>query len=326
MKSANKILITGGAGFIGCHLAKKLAQLGYKIVIIDNFNSYYSPKYKKERVDNLLKGVEYSLYETDIRHIKDLEKVFMKENFNMICHFAAQAGVRYSFENPFLYEEINIKGTLNLLELSKKYKIKNFIFASSSSVYGDNKKMPFSEKDKTDSPISLYAATKKAAEEICYFYHKNYNIKITCLRFFTVYGPWGRPDMAPIKFAKNIWNGDEIEVYGYGKMKRDFTYIDDIVNGVVCAIKKKNKWGIFNLGYGRPVNLMDFIHLIERELGKKVKKKYLPMQKGDISVTYSNTSAARKVLGYRPSISIEVGVKKYISWFKEYCGENKFKI
>ena len=319
MTKKNKtILITGGAGFIGSNLAKKLLKLKYTIIIVDNFNAYYSPLLKKNRIKLLLKEYKFKLYKTDIANFKKLEEIFKKNKIDIICHLAAQAGVRYSLKNPFIYERSNLRGTLNLLELSKKYKIKGFIFASSSSVYGTNKIIPFSEKQKTDTPVSLYAATKKSTELIAYSYHHLYEIPITGLRFFTVYGPWGRPDMALFKFTKNIMENKPIDIYNYGKMKRDFTYIDDIVNGIIRAIKKNYDWQIFNLGRGEPVELIKFVKIIENCLHKKAKKKYLPIQPGDVCLTYANISKAKKLLGYIPKISVEQGIKKFINWYKSY--------
>ena len=314
------ILVTGGAGFIGSHVAKKLIELGYNVVLVDNFNKYYDPKLKEDRIKYLLGKLKFKLYRADICNFKELKRIFEKNKIDLICHQAAQAGVRYSLENPFVYEEINLKGTLNLLELAKDFKVEGFIFASSSSVYGANEKIPFSEDDVTDSPVSLYGATKKATELLVYSYHHMYGIPATGLRYFTVYGPWGRPDMALFKFTKNILEDREIEVYGYGKMERDFTYIDDVVDGTIKAIEKNYSWEIFNLGYGKPQKLTYFIELIENYLGKKAKKKFLPMQLGDVRKTYADISKAKKLLNWRPKVPIEEGVGKFIDWYKEYYG------
>ena len=312
------VLVTGGAGFIGSHVSKRLMEFGYKVIIVDNFNEYYDPLLKEDRIKIFLKGYKFKLYRADITDFKNLRKIFQENKIDIICHQAAQAGVRYSLENPFIYEEVNLKGTLNLLELAKEFKIKGFIFASSSSVYGANKKIPFSEDDKTDSPVSLYGATKKSTELLVYSYYKMYKLNATGLRYFTVYGPWGRPDMALFKFTKNILEEKPIEVYGYGRMERDFTYIDDIVEGTIKAIKKNYSFEIFNLGYGRPVKLTYFINLIEKYLGKKAKKKYLPVQKGDVRKTYADISKAKKMLKWQPKTPIEKGIKNFIEWYKDY--------
>jgi UDP-glucuronate 4-epimerase len=317
-KKFSTILVTGGAGFIGSYVAKKLIKMKYKVIIVDNFNKYYNPILKETRIKNLLRGLKFKLYRINISNFKKLKTVFKENKIDIICHQAAQAGVRYSLENPFIYEETNLKGTLNLLELAKDFKIKGFIFASSSSVYGKNKKTPFLEKDKTDSPFSLYGATKKSVELLIYSYHCLYKIPATGLRYFSVCGPWGRPDMALFKFAKNILRGKPIKVYGYGRMERDFTYIDDIVEGTIKAIKKNYPWQIFNFGSGKPTKLTYFIKLIEGYLNKKAIKKYLPMQGGDIKRTYANISKAKKLLKWQPKVPIEKGVEKTINWFKAY--------
>lgn len=312
------ILVTGGAGFIGSHLVKRLAELGHRVVVVDNFNDYYSPKLKEDRIKFFLKGSKFKLQRVDIENLAKLERVFRQQRFDKVVHLAAQAGVRYSLSHPFRYIEANIVGTLNLLELCRKYKIKDFIYASSSSVYGGNKKLPFSEADRVDSPISLYAATKKADELLAYSYHHLYGINCVGLRFFTVYGPWGRPDMALFKFTKNILAGRPIEVYGMGRMGRDFTYIDDIVAGVVGVINKRFKYEILNLGNSHPEKLMDFIALIEKNLGKKAKKKMRGMQLGDVRATYADISRAKKMIGYAPQTGIREGIKSFIEWYLEY--------
>ena len=319
-----KILITGGAGFIGAHLAKKLIEQGHQITIIDNFNGYYDPKLKKDRVKVLLSNKKYQLYKTDICNYQKMKLIFKKHKPDIVCHLAAMAGVRYSMENPFKYEEANVKGTLTMLELAKEFKIKGFIFASSSSVYGDNSKIPFSEDDRTDHPISPYAATKKATEGLAYCYHHNYGLRCTGLRFFTVYGPWGRPDMATFKFTKNIFENQTIELYNRGNMMRDFTYIDDIVSGIIKAIKKNHSFEIINLGNNKPENLKYFIKVLEHEIGKKAKKKLLPMPKGEVLKTYASITKAKKLLGFKPKTLIEQGLKEFVKWYMEYY-KIKFK-
>jgi UDP-glucuronate 4-epimerase len=312
-----KILVTGGAGFIGSATAKKLIERGDKVVIIDNFNDYYNPKLKEDRIKIFLKGYKFKLYRGDIRDEKILEKIFRKEKIDKVVHLAAMAGVRYSFEKPLLYGEVNFMGTLNMLEFSKKYKIKNFIYASSSSVYGANKKIPFSESDRVDNPISTYAATKKATELMAYMYSHTHGLKTTGLRFFTVYGPWGRPDMAYFKFTNLISNGKPIEVYNNGKMMRDFTYIDDIVDGILKVLDADMQCEIMNIGADKPEKLDKFIQVLERNIGKIAKKKMMPMQKGDVLKTMADVKKLKK-LGWKPTIGIEVGIKNFIEWYKEY--------
>jgi UDP-glucuronate 4-epimerase len=290
------VLVTGGAGFIGSHVLKRMMDEGYRVVIVDNFNKYYDPLLKEERIKTLLKGYKFKLHRVDITDFPSLKKVFEEDTIHIICHQTAQAGVRYSLEAPFLYEASNLKGTLHLLELAKEYKVEGFIFASSSSVYGKGDRVPFREDDATDAPISLYGATKKATELLVHSYHALYNICATGLRYFTVYGPWGRPDMALFKFTKNILEGKEIEVYGHGDMERDFTYIDDVVEGTIKVIEKNYSWQIFNLGRGAPTNLMEFIALIEEYLQKRAKRRYLPMQKGDVKSTHADISKAKRLL------------------------------
>jgi UDP-glucuronate 4-epimerase len=310
------ILVTGGAGFIGFHVAKALLERGESVVIVDNFNDYYDPKLKYSRIDKIKKNKNLVVYKLDISNLNDLEKIFKKHKFDKICHLAAQAGVRYSLQDPFRYELWNNMGTLNMLEMARKYLVKDFVYASSSSVYGGNKKVPFSEKDNVDTPISFYAATKKSNELYAYVYHHLYGMNCTGLRFFTVYGPWGRPDMALFKFVKAIEKGEPIEVYNHGKMKRDFTYISDAVSGVLAAIDKPFGYEIFNIGNNNPIELNKFIALIEKEMGKKAEKKMLEMQKGDVPVTYADIKKAKKMLGYNPKISVEEGIKRFVDWYK----------
>jgi UDP-glucuronate 4-epimerase len=247
-----------------------------------------------------------------------LKKTFEKEKVDIVVHLAAQAGVRYSLINPFVYQKTNVLGTLNLLELARKYKIKKFIFASSSSVYGNNEKVPFSENDKVNNPASLYGATKIAGEAICKSYHSLYKIPICILRFFTVYGPWGRPDMAYFKFTKAILENKKIDVYNFGKMSRDFTYIDDIVDGVLKAMKYDFKFEIFNLGNNKPVDLLYFIKVIEKAVGKKAKKQMVGMQKGDVRRTWADIKKAKKLLSWQPETNIEEGIGKFVEWHRKY--------
>jgi UDP-glucuronate 4-epimerase len=312
-----KILITGGAGFIGSNLAKKLMDRGDKVVIIDNFNDYYDPQLKKDRIKKYLNGYQFKLYKGDIRNIKLLERIFKAEKLDKVMHLAAMAGVRSSLLDPLLYEEVNVRGTLNLLEMAKKYKIKNFVYASSSSVYGNNAKQPFSESDSVDKPISPYAATKKATELLAHVYSHIYGLNTTGLRYFTVYGPWGRPDMGVFKFIENIICGKTIDVYNFGKMRRNFTYVDDIVNGTMTVIDANLKCDIMNIGGDRDDALMDYIGAVERMTGKKAKKHMMPMQPGDVQSTVANIRKLRK-LGWKPTTRIEEGVKNFVDWYKKY--------
>lgn len=313
-----KVLVTGSAGFIGFHTAKKLLERGDTVIGIDNFNDYYDPKLKEDRNKILEKYKKFKLYRIDFSDYKRLEKVFKKEKINKICHLGAQTGVRFSLTHPFAYEESNVKGMLNLLEMARHYKIKDFIFASSSSVYGNSKKLPFCETDPVDTPISLYAATKKAGELIAYTYHHLYGLNCTGLRFFTVYGPWGRPDMALFKFTRLIAQNKPIEIYNKGKHSRDFTYIDDIIAGVVSALDKSYPYEIINLGNNKPIDLLYFVSLIEKAFNKKATKKMLSLQAGDVEKTYADIRKAKKLLGFNPKTKIESGVTKFIDWYKKY--------
>lgn len=312
-----KILVTGGAGFIGSATGKKLMDRGDRIVIIDSFNDYYDPNLKEDRIKIFLKGYKFKLYRGDIRDQKFLEKIFKKEKFDKIVHLAAMAGVRYSIKNPSLYADVNVMGSINLLDLSVKYKIKNFVFASSSSVYGNNKKVPFSETDNVDRPISPYAATKKSAEVIAHVYSHLYNLPITALRFFTVYGPWGRPDMAYFKFTEKIINGKAIDVYNKGNMFRDFTYIDDIVDGIIKTLDRPKNYEIMNIGGNRPEKLTRFIDVLEENIGKKAKRNFMPMQPGDVLRTIADGKKLQK-LNWKPKVRIEEGLKIFIDWYKIY--------
>jgi len=314
-----KILVTGGAGFIGSNLAKKLMDRGDKVVIIDNFNNYYDPKLKRDRIKKFLKGYEFTLHKGDIRNYKLLEKIFKKEKPDKIVHLAALAGVRNSLLNPLDYEDVNVKGTMNLLELSVKHKIKNFVYASSSSVYGNNKKQPFSENDNVDTPISPYAATKKATELLAHVYSHIYGLNTTGLRYFTVYGPWGRPDMALFLFTDAIIKGKPIRVFNYGKMSRNFTYIDDIVSGTIRVLDADFKYEIMNIGGDREDKLTKFIEVVEKNIGKKAKKKMMPMQPGDVPSTVADISKLRK-LGWEPTTRIEKGIANFVRWYGDYYG------
>ncbi|MCX7957116.1 MAG: NAD-dependent epimerase/dehydratase family protein [Endomicrobia bacterium] len=329
-----KILVTGVAGFIGFHLAKKLLEDGYEVVGIDNINDYYDVKLKLDRLKKIEHYKNFKFIRIDLKNTKDVFNLFNKGNFDYILHMAAQAGVRYSLQNPYQYVDSNIYSLVNILEATKNLEIKHFVFASSSSVYGANKKVPFSEEDKVDTPVSLYAATKKSGELIAHCYSWLYGIKTTALRFFTVYGPWGRPDMSYFIFSKNIVEAKPIDVYNNGKMKRDFTYIDDVVEAVILITttsprieslednrefyNKKAPFRVYNIGNNNPVELLKFIELLEEYLGKKAIKKFLPLQKGDVVETYADISSLRSDFGFVPKTPIEVGLKKFVEWFKEY--------
>lgn len=315
-----RILVTGGAGFIGSHTVKALLDRGDKVICVDNFNDYYDPDVKKENIRPFLNNGKFKLYKSDITIFNAMRNIFKKEKPDKICHLAARAGVRASIENPFIYQQVNAGGTLNLLELSRKYGVKNFVFASSSSVYGNNKKTPFSEKHSVDNPISPYAATKKAAELMAYTYHRLYKMNCTALRFFTVYGPAGRPDMAPYMFTDAVYRGRPIKKFGDGTSKRDYTYISDIVSGVLAAVDRELGYEIINLGNNKPVRLNYFISIIEKILGRKAVIKQFPKQPGDVDITYADISKAKKLLGYSPEVKIEQGMEKFISWYLEKAG------
>jgi len=311
----DNILVTGGAGFIGSHLVDHLLQRGEEVVVVDDFNDYYSPKLKWRNLAQALKNPKFHLEQGDIRDFPFLERVFKRYPIKLVVHLAARAGVRPSVEDPLLYEEVNGLGTTNLLELCRRFKVSKFVYGSSSSVYGYSNKVPFSEDDCSDRPASPYAATKRANELICHAYHHLFGIKVVCLRFFTVYGPRQRPEMAIHKFTRLIDQGLEIPVYGDGSSKRDYTYIDDIIQGVLAAIDKDFDYEIFNLGESQVTDLLTLIKLIEVHLGKKAKLKFLPFQPGDVPITYADISKAKKLLGYKPCVPIEEGIKRFISWY-----------
>jgi len=311
-----KILVTGTAGFIGSHLCQRLLADGYKVAGIDNFDDFYDPKIKHRNIAGCLKHKNFQLTEADVRDSSAMEDV-ISDGVNIIVHLAAKAGVRPSIAKPLLYGDVNINGTLVLLEAAKEYKINKFIFGSSSSVYGNNKKVPFSEDDNADFPISPYATTKKAGELLCHTYYHLYGISVSCLRFFTVYGPCQRPDLAIHKFAKLIEHDKPIPVYGDGTMVRDFTYIDDIIDGTVAAIEKCDGFNIYNLGNSSPISVNDLIAEIEKALGKKAVRQYLPPQPGDVERTYADVTKAIKELGYNPKTKIEDGLAKFVTWLRQ---------
>ena len=330
-----KIFVTGSSGFIGFHLSKKLLEKGHTVHGFDSMNKYYDIKLKKARLKILKEYKKFFFTKNKLENKKILSQSILKFKPTVIIHLAAQAGVRYSIENPKAYMDSNIIGTYNVIELAKKIKIKHLLIASSSSVYGANKKLPFVEIDKTETQLSIYAATKKSTESIAHAYSNIWKIPITMLRFFTVYGPWGRPDMALFKFTKGIINKKKIDIYNNGKMYRDFTFIDDVVNGIVALINKapnKNQLGkikndslssvapfrILNIGNTKKVFLLDFINELEKQLGKKAIRNYMALQKGDVKITVSNTTLLRKITKYKPKINYKSGIKKFLEWYLFY--------
>ena len=312
------ILITGGAGFIGSHLTKRLLDRGEDLIIVDDLNDYYAPKLKKDRLADIEKPGKVKFYQYDICSLEKMKGLFIKHNISKVCHLAARAGVRASLKEPLKYVSTNVNGTLNILECIREYPVEKFVFASSSSVYSGNEKAPFSEKDRVENPLSPYAASKIAGELLASTYHKLYDIPTVCLRFFTVYGPWGRPDMAYYDFSKKIIRGETIDVYNHGKMRRDFTFIDEIVDGIIAAIDKRFNFEIINLGHNSPVELKDFIAILEALLGKKARLNMKPMQPGEPLETYADITKAKKLLGFSTKTSIDQGLAKFVVWFKKY--------
>jgi len=318
------IAVTGGAGFIGSHLCEKLISLGSKIICIDDFDDFYNPAIKEDNISEVTGDNNFKLYRSDITSLEQMEKIFSENSIDMMIHLAARAGVRPSIQNPILYERVNILGTMNLLECCKKYNISKFIFASSSSVYGGNKKIPFSEEDNVDCPISPYAATKKAGELICHTYHNLYKISIFCFRFFNVYGPRQRPETAIHKFTRQILNGEDIEIYGDGSSSRDYTYIDDVISGILSGLDRIKGFEVINLGNSNTVKLIDLIRLIEITTGEKGQLKFVKNQPGDIFITYADIRKARKMLKYLPKTNIKEGLVKFVKWYKEKRKEGLF--
>ncbi|HCM7541338.1 TPA: NAD-dependent epimerase [Klebsiella pneumoniae] len=330
-----KFLVTGASGFIGFHACKRLLEAGHEVVGIDNMNDYYDVNLKQSRLD-LLQSPLFSFHKIDLADREGMAQLFASEKFNRVIHLAAQAGVRYSLENPFAYADSNLIGYLNILEGCRHNKVEHLLYASSSSVYGLNRKMPFSTDDSVDHPVSLYAATKKANELMAHTYSHLYGIPTTGLRFFTVYGPWGRPDMALFKFTKAMLEGKSIDVYNYGKMKRDFTYIDDIVEAIVRMqdiIPQPNpEWTVetgspadssapyrvYNIGNSSPVELMDYITALEDALGMVAEKNMMPIQPGDVIETSADTKPLYDMVGFRPQTSVKQGVKNFVDWYKAY--------
>jgi UDP-glucuronate 4-epimerase len=319
-----KILVTGSAGFIGYHFTKSLLVKGNEVLGIDNLNDYYDPKLKQARLNNLTPYSNFSFEKIDIANNKSLKGSFELFNPRMVVHFAAQAGVRHSIENPYSYLEANLTGFLNILELCRHNNVEGLIYASSSSVYGANTKMPCSTVDRTDQPIALYGATKKANELMAHAYSYLYGLHTTGLRYFTVYGPWGRPDMAMYIFLDKILKGESIPVFNNGKMKRDFTFIDDIIDGTLSAMNKNYTCEIFNLGNHKSENLMDMIRIIENNLDKKANIDFQPMQQGDLPESFADIDKSTEMLGYKPVTNIVDGIPRFIEWYNEYNGF-KFK-
>lgn len=336
MSEIKKVLVTGAAGFIGAHLAKVLTERGAEVVGIDTFNNYYEPQLKRDRMAALAEGERFTNIELDLADRPGIEKLFADHSFDAVVNMAAQAGVRYSLENPYAYVDTNIVGFVNLLEGCRHNKVKHFVYASSSSVYGANTKMPFSVHDNVDHPVSLYAASKKSNELMAHTYSHLFGLPTTGLRFFTVYGPWGRPDMAPILFTKAILSGEPINIFNHGNMERDFTYIDDIVEGVlrvVYQIPEGNPdWSgdnpdpassycpykVYNIGNNSKEKLLRFIEVIEDKLGVKAKKNFMDMQPGDVQATYANVDDLIKDFDYKPNTTLEYGIEKFVDWYRNY--------
>ncbi len=336
MNPSDHILVTGVAGFIGFHLAKRLIEDGQSIIGIDNLNDYYDPELKEARLNILKKSDNFIFYKEDLKNREGIDQIFSNKKPRKVVHLAAQAGVRYSLENPHAYIDSNILGFMNILEACRNYPVEHLIFASSSSVYGANTKMPFSVHDNVDHPLSLYAATKKANELMAHTYSHLFIIPCTGLRFFTVYGPWGRPDMALFLFTKAILEGKPIDVYNYGDMERDFTYIDDIVESLVRLLPKNpsanpvwsgedpdpatsfNPYSIYNIGNNSPVKLMDFIKAIEISIGKKAEMNMMPIQDGDVPRTWADTKDLYQMIDFQPSTAIQNGVEKFVNWYRDF--------
>ena len=314
----NTILVTGGAGFIGSHLCERLLNDGVRVVCLDNFDNFYDPNIKIKNVEGIARksSGQFELVTGDIRNPDHLMGIFQKNQIDSIVHLAARAGVRPSIVEPLLYEDVNIRGTIGLLEACKEHKIKNLIFASSSSVYGENQRVPFSERDLDIQPISPYGATKRAGELLCYSFHHLYGMNIACLRIFTAYGPRQRPEMVIHKFTRLIDQGEKIPLFGDGSSRRDYTYIDDLIEGILGVIHYHKGFEVYNLGESQTTSLKELIGLIESALGKKANIEVLAPQPGDVSVTYADISKAKQMLKYRPKVKMEEGIKRFVEWYK----------
>ena len=330
------ILVTGSAGFIGSEVVLRLLDDGVKVIGVDNHNDYYDPKLKEDRLNRFINHENYTHYRINIASQKELEKCFEKHNITNVVHLAAQAGVRYSIDNPLSYIESNLVGFAHILECCRHYSVQHLVYASSSSVYGANQTMPFSIHDNVDHPLSLYAATKKSNELMAHTYSHLYGLSTTGLRFFTVYGPWGRPDMSPFKFADAIVKGKPLQIYNHGNHQRDFTYIDDIVEGIIKVLHKPAEpnpdwtgiapdsgssfapWRVYNIGNSEPVELMDYVRALEKAFGKEAQKEFLPMQAGDVLATYADVSDLIKDIGYQPKTNIYDGIEKFVNWYRNY--------
>ncbi len=320
-----RLLVTGAAGFIGMHSCKRLLERGHEVVGIDNLNAYYDPALKRARLELLRPLPKFSFEKLDIADTAALGAVFESQRFDVVLHLAAQAGVRYSLENPMAYVSTNVAGFLNVLECCRKANIAHLCYASSSSVYGANTELPFREEDQVDRPVSLYAATKRANELMAQSYGESFAVPCTGLRFFTVYGPWGRPDMALFIFTRAILEGKPIRVFNGGDMLRDFTYIDDIVEAVTAMVERPHpgaksgpKSRLFNVGHGAPVKLMDFVHAVERAVGRKARIELAPMQQGDVRATFASTEKLRAEIGYAPATTVETGVERFVAWYRSH--------
>lgn len=326
----HKILVTGAAGFVGFHLTQRLLAEGHTVVGLDNLNDYYDVRLKEARLAQIGDHPRFEFVKMDLAYREGMQRVFLSERFDRVVHLAAQAGVRYSIENPNAYVDGNLVGFVNILEGCRHNDVEHLVYASSSSVYGANEKQPFAETDQVDHPISLYAATKKANELIAHTYAHLYGLPTTGLRFFTVYGPWGRPDMAYFLFTKAIFEGKPIRIFNHGKMQRDFTYINDIVEGVSRVIEAPPEAGeqpgtsapyaIYNIGNNQPVELMSFVEAIEAATGTEAVKEYHPMQPGDVPITYADVSRLQEAVGYHPNTSIDKGIGEFVDWYREYYG------
>ncbi|NVC64714.1 NAD-dependent epimerase [Vibrio sp. 05-20-BW147] len=329
-----KFLVTGAAGFIGMHTAKALLEQGHEVIGLDNLNNYYDPALKHARLAQLAHYANFRFIKMDLADREGIANLFATEQFQRVIHLAAQAGVRYSIENPMAYVDSNLVGMMTILEGCRHNKVEHLVYASSSSVYGMNEKMPFSEEDNVDHPVSLYAATKKSNELMAHSYSHLYDLPTTGLRFFTVYGPWGRPDMAPFLFTDAILNDREIKVFNHGKMKRDFTYIDEIVEGIIriqdvvpardadntntSPSSSKAPYKVFNIGNNEPIALMTFIEAIEKATGKTAEKNFMPMQAGDVPATFADIDSLQEAVGFKPDTNIDTGINAFCLWFKDY--------